>query len=624
MILQALTRYYEILASDPESGIAPPGYSSTGVSFALQLSPEGDLLEVLPLFELVPSGKKMVERPRRMIVPEQVKRSVNILPTFLWGNTAYVLGVSDKKTKEGKDDIPYKLKRFNAFKEFHNELLLHIDSQCAKALLAFLNKYDPNQWQSHPVIASRVTELLGGGNLVFLVNGKFAHEDPAILRVWEAYKAGKEAVWGQCLVTGERSPIARLHPSLKKFQPTQRSEASLVTFNASAYESFNRAKGQGLNSPVSEKAAFAYTTALNYLLSPANPSKKITIGDTTVVYWAESEKKGYAEAFGGIFEPAEVEEVVETDHAGRKKAEKGLKEVAGKVRRVQKLDLKALLDHLQDENPRFYVLGLAPNAARVSVRFFLTDPFQKFVDRMMQHYRDLEIIKEYENQPTYITVGQLLNETVSQKSKDKNASPLLAGAVMRSILTGAPYPAGLFSAILTRIRADMDDAQANIRKVNYVRAAAIKAFLIRKYRHQPNNSIQEVLQMSLNEQSANPAYLLGRLFAVLEKAQQEAIGDVNASIKDRYFSSACASPASVFPVLLRLSQHYISKAEYGYVNDRRIQDILNLLDVEQNPIPARLTLDQQGVFVLGYYHQRANFYLPKNHQASSTADISEQ
>ena len=130
--------------------------------------------------------------------------------------------------------------------------------------------------------------------------------------------------------------------------------------------------------------------------------------------------------------------------------------------------------------------------------------------------------------------------------------------------------------------------------------------------------------MSLNEQSANPAYLLGRLFAVLEKAQQEAIGDVNASIKDRYFSSACASPASVFPVLLRLSQHYISKAEYGYVNDRRIQDILNLLDVEQNPIPARLTLDQQGVFVLGYYHQRANFYLPKNHQASSTADISEQ
>lgn len=618
MILQALTRYYEILASDPESGIAPPGYSSTGVSFALQLSPEGDLLEVLPLFELVPSGKKMVERPRRMIVPEQVKKTSGISSNFMCENSAYVLGLSEK------EDPDFGKKRFEAFQNLHRELLQQANCETARVVLAFLAKYTPDHGPVHPALQPNLEKILGGGNLVFLVNGKFAHEDPTILRVWETYKAGKEAVWGQCLVTGERSPIARLHPSLKGIRDANPTGASLVGFNARAYESYNRTEGQGLNSPVSEKATFAYTTALNYLLSPANPSKKIAIGDTTVVYWAESEKKGFAEAFAGIFEPAEVEEVVETDHAGRKKAEKGLKEVAGKVRRVQKLDLKALLDHLQDENPRFYVLGLAPNAARVSVRFFLTDPFQKFVDRMMQHYRDLEIIKEYENQPTYITVGQLLNETVSQKSKDKNASPLLAGAVMRSILTGAPYPAGLFSAVLTRIRADMDDAQANIRKVNYVRAAAIKAFLIRKYRHQPNNSIQEVLQMSLNEQSANPAYLLGRLFAVLEKAQQEAIGDVNASIKDRYFSSACASPASVFPVLLRLSQHYISKAEYGYVNDRRIQDILNLLDVEHNPIPARLTLDQQGVFVLGYYHQRANFYLPKNHQASSTAEISEQ
>jgi CRISPR-associated protein Csd1 len=235
---------------------------------------------------------------------------------------------------------------------------------------------------------------------------------------------------------------------------------------------------------------------------------------------------------------------------------------------------------------------------------------------MMQHYRDLEIVKEYDNQPAYITVGHLLQETVSQKSKDKDASPLMAGSVMRSILTGAPYPAALYYAIINRIRADVDDDQKHIHKIGYVRAAVIKAFLTRKYRNQ--DKYQEVLVMSLNEQATTPAYVLGRLFAVLEKAQQEAIGDVNASIKDRYFTSACASPASVFPVLLRLSQHHISKAEYGRHLDGRIQDILGLLDIQKNPIPARLTLDEQGVFVLGYYHQRAAFYAKRQDDNAGT------
>jgi len=327
------------------------------------------------------------------------------------------------------------------------------------------------------------------------------------------------------------------------------------------------------------------------------------------VYWAESEKKEYAAAFAGLFEPEYIEEP-HTVADEQKRARERLGKVAGKVRRVQAMDISRLTEGL-DGNTRFYVLGLAPNAARISVRFFLTDPFEKIVERMMRHYRDLEIVKEFENQPTYITVGHILAETVSKKARDQDAAPLMAGAVFRAILTGAPYPAALYYAIINRMRADMDDSQKNIHKINYVRAAVIKAFLKRKYRNQPNHPIQEVLSMSLNEQSTIPAYVLGRLFAVLEKVQQEAIGNVNASIKDRYFTSACASPASVFPVLLRLSQHHISKAEYGYASDRRIQDILNLLDVEKNPIPARLSLDDQGVFVLGYYHQRAAFYVSK-------------
>jgi CRISPR-associated protein Csd1 len=615
MILQALARYYDILSNDPDSDIAPPGYGAVGVSYALNISAKGELLDVFPLFDQVQRGKKTEEKPHRMIVPEQVKRSMNVSANYLWDSCVYVLGLSDKEAKDPK----YAVKRFEAFRRWNSEMLGKADCSAAKAVIAFLKNYDPESGKKHPKIATHLETILKGGNLVFMFNGSCVHEDPVIRKAWEMYKSGSDAVLSQCLVTGEIAPVARLHPSLKGIRDANPTGATLVGFNASAYESYNR--GQGMNSPVSEKAAFAYTTALNYLLSSTNENKKFTIGDTTVVYWAESEKKEYARAFMGLCEPEMVEVAAKAEEAGEpvrdKKAEKRLKKVAEKVKRVQALDVKRLLEGL-DENPRFYVLGLAPNAARVSVRFFHSDPFDKIVEKIMKYYKDLEIVKEFDNQPTYITVRHILAETISPKATNPEASPLMAGAMFRSILTSAPYPAALYYAILNRIRADMDDSQKGIRKINYVRAAVIKAFLIRKYRNQPQHPIQEVLSMSLNEQSTIPAYVLGRLFAVLEKVQQEAIGDVNASIKDRYFTSACASPASVFPVLLRLSQHHISKAEYGRARDNRIEAILNLLDVEKNPIPPHLSLDDQGIFVLGYYHERKDLWTSKSKKSAES------
>ncbi len=608
MILQALTRYYDILSKDSENDIAPPGYSAAGVSFALNISDQGELLDIFSLITQVQRGKNLVDMPRRMIVPEQVKKTSGIASNFLCENTVYALGISNKK-----EDPGYAAKRFEAFCQLHKDLLSKADCSAARAVIAFLDRYGPLKDQEHPAINNHLDTLLKGGNLVFMFQGQYVHEDPAILQVWEAYKAGKEAVLGQCLVTGETAPIARLHASLKGIRDANSTGATLVGFNARAYESYNREKGQGLNAPVSEKATFAYTTALNYLLSSANPNKKIHLGDTTVVYWAESENKRYATAFSSIFSPEYIEETV-NDSAGQKKAEKRLGKIAEKVRRVQALDISRITEEL-DPNTRFYVLGLTPNIARISVRFFITDPFGKIIERITRHYIDLEIVKEYEDDPTFIPLWEVLRETVSKKAKDQDAAPLMAGAVLRSILSGASYPAALYYAIFNRIRADTDDKDT--KKINYRRAAIIKAFLIRKYRNQTENPIKEVLVMSLNEKSNIPAYVLGRLFAVLEKVQQEAIGSVNASIKDRYFTSACASPASVFPVLLRLSQHHISKAEFGYASDRRIQDILNLLDIEKNPIPARLSLDEQGIFVLGYYHQRAAFFIPKGNEAAA-------
>jgi CRISPR-associated protein Csd1 len=603
MILQSLARYYDILAADPHTEIAPPGYSTVGVNFALNISVQGDLLDVFPLFNQEPRGKKMVDVPRRMEVPEQVKRASNIISNFLCDNNVYVLGLTDKESH----DPEYALTRFTEFRSFNQELLLQADCDSARAVIAFLEKHDPSNARNHPLIAKNLEALLKGGNLVFMFRGAYAHNNPLIRQVWEAHLASRDSVKSQCLVTGEIAPIARLHPSLKRVRGAQPSGATLVGFNASAYESYQRS--QGLNAPVSEKAAFAYTTALNYLLSPDNPNRPIVLSDTTVVYWAESDKKEYPAAFASVFGAAYAESLPVQEE--RKEAEERLGQIAPRVQRAQAVDLLKLPQEL-DESVRFYVMGLAPNAARIAVRFFITEPFGRIIARIMRHYDDLKIDREFDSQPEYIPLYAILNETVSKKARDQQVAPVLAGAVMRAILTNSPYPAALYYALINRMRADMDDPQSRVQKINYVRAAVVKAFLRRKYRRQPQHPFQEVLDMSLNETSTIPAYVLGRLFAVLEKVQKEAVGEVNATIKDRYFTSACASPASVFPVLLRLSQHHIARAEFGYASDNRIQDLLNLLDVEKNPIPARLTLDEQGIFVLGYYHQRAAFFVPKN------------
>jgi CRISPR-associated protein Csd1 len=256
-----------------------------------------------------------------------------------------------------------------------------------------------------------------------------------------------------------------------------------------------------------------------------------------------------------------------------------------------------------DEKTEFHILAVSPNAARLAVRFFVSNTFGETVRKIAAHYHDLRIAKQYDTEPDTFSVWRLLNETVSPQSTDKTPSPLIAGAVLRAIVTGTAYPAALYNAVMLRIKAEKD--------ISYYKAAIIKAYLSRKYKN--NANFREVLTMALNEQSDNKAYIFGRLFAVLEKAQQDANPGVKlqSTIKDRYFTSACATPARVFPVLLRLSQHHMSKAEYGYASDRRLGDILDKLDVEHQPFPSNLSLEEQGVFVLGYYQQRNAFYEKK-------------
>jgi len=620
MILQALYNYYQILLKDDSLDIAPPGYSAANVSFALNLSPTGKLLDIFPFTTKFFDGKKERERNyRRMVVPEQVKRAgIDPKSNFMCDNSAFVLGIPEQTEKDKR----YGPRRFDVFRQLNIDILSKANSDIASAVIAFLENHDPQTARQHPVIARQLEALLEGGNLIFWVDGQDALQDTEIHRTWEEYKLGQETIKMQCLVTGETEPIARLHPNIQGVRDANPTGASLVGFNERAYESYNRIKGQGLNSPVSQRVASGYGVALNYLLSNQNPNRKIHMGDTTVVYWAESADKRYASAFSAFINPEFLEEESAAGQSTRKKAEKKIGETAEKIQKGQALDVAALREGL-DDNTRFYVLGLASNAARLAVRFYLTEPFGVFAERIMQHYEDLKIEKEYPNQRDYLSPYRILAECVSPKvtrrdDEIKSSWSLLGGALMRSVLTGAPYPAGLYAAILNRIRHDTDEEKRSI-KINYVRAAYIKAHLLRKYRRQEQNPYEEALQMSLNESYTHPAYVLGRLFAVLEKAQREAIGqNINATIKDRYFTSACASPASVFPTLLRLSHHHIAKAEYGGVSDRRIQDLLNMLDAK--PFPSHLTLDEQGVFVLGYYHQRAAFYAKNSNKAEEAAE----
>lgn len=624
MILQSLYDYYQILLDDNDLGVAEPGYSNEPVSHAVNLSKQGDLLDIIPLYVPVQVGKRTVDSPRRMNVPERVKRAgVSPKPNFLCDYSAFMLGVPEQKEK----DKQYGLKRFEAFRKYNVELLSKADSPLARAVIAFLQKHDPQKAKENPVIARHLEALLNGRNLIFQVEGTDTLNDQKIRRIWIDHALGQEALEMQCLVTGEIEPVARLHPDIKGVRDAQSKGASLVSFNLDAFTSYGREKGT--NSPVSRSVASGYGVALNYLLSNQNPNRRIHLGDTTTVYWADTADKRYASAFYAFLnpeyqhEPEQEEQSEDTKGKGKRKrakeTEKTLGEIAASVQSGKAIDIAALREGL-DDSTRFYVLGLAPSVARLSVRFFLTEPFGVFAERIMQHYKDLEIEKEYVNQSSYISPYRILAECVSPKvtkrdDEVKKSWSLLGGAFIRAILIGAPYPEGLYAAIVNRIRHDSDETsdegkRRNV-KINYTRAAYIKAHLLRKYRRQAQNPYQEALQMSLNESYTNPAYVLGRLFAWLEKAQREALGkNINATIKDRYFTSACATPASVFPTLLRLSHHHIQKAEYGTNLEKNVQAMLDML--EAKPFPSRLTLDEQGVFVLGYYHQRTAFYPKKS------------
>jgi len=561
MILQALVNYYEILRG--EDKVPEAGYSIAKVSYGLNISCEGELLNVIPLKRMAEVGKKKIEEPCLMKVPEQVTRSSGVSANFLCDNSSYLLG-SDQKGKPKRS-----LECFEASKQLVTDVLNQCESSSARAVMNYFRKWNAEMVLGNPVLQDYIEDLLAGGNIVFFVEGEEVLKDRSIQSAWEMYHSGdKDENQMQCLITGKYAAIARLHPVIRGIPGAQSSGASLVSFNAVAYDSYGHENGT--NAPASKEAVFAYTTVLNYLLSKRD--HKQTVGDMTVVFWADSLKSEYCDAFSaGIGGDEDKQELIK--------------------RIFEKISIGQPVEDI-DMGTEFYILGLSPNAARLSVRFFIKNSFGKILENLYRHQERLKIIKplsKFENIPLY----WLLRETVNLNSKDKSPTPLMAGAMLRAIIQGTPYPNSFYQGLILRAKAE--------RNVTSGRAAGIKAYLMHNKDYQVN---QEVLKVKVNEETNEKAYVLGRLFAVLERAQEEANKNINSTIKDKYFTSACANPGVVFPRLLQLAGYHNAKNEYGKAREYEIGKIISKLDVENEPFPSHLSLKEQGIFMLGYYQQR--------------------
>jgi CRISPR-associated protein Csd1 len=589
MVLRALYELYDRLVSDPEYGIAPTGYSYQRVSFVVVLEPDGSLNAIEDA--RIRDGSQF--RARRVLVPGGAKKTGSGLnPCFLWDNCAYLLGYDLQKPERA-------VRAFEAFRERHLDLDAELNVPHYSAACRFLERWDPADSYHRDIL-----EEVGHGFGVFQIRGEtsFVHDHPRVREWWEAglYTGGDEPE-GQCIVTGDVSSLARLHPSIKGVAGAQSTGGAIVSFNLGSYESYG--KTQSFNAPVSVSAAERYTMALNALLDgPQRNKHRLVVGGCTVVFWTNS--------------PTVTEDVFlefaskgSTSFLDTETQDEVLREKLSAFIRALRTGREAYAE-LEDspDTTGYHILGLSPSAARIVVRFFHQGTLSQLLENLRRHFADIRVERQWGEHanhpdPEFPSARLLLRQTARDP---KDIPPVLDGLLVQAIVAGGRYPSGLFQAIIRRIAAD--------RTINYPRACVIKGYLVR--------NLGKEVPVSLDGSRVDPAYRLGRLFAVLEKTQADASGGgIGATIRDRFYSSASTTPATAFPRLLRTYQHHLAKLEGGrkIARERLVQDILN--PVER--FPTHFVLQEQGLFALGYYHQMNDLYRPKEGRTLS-ADLGEQ
>lgn len=556
MILQALCEYYE-----RKSDLPRPGFETKAIPFVIELNSAGGVVQIEDTRHI--EGKKKVAR--NFLMPQGVKKTSGVAANLLWDNAEYVLGV----TSSGKPDRVQE--QHAAFQAKLNTLADKTDDAGLAVVRTFLESPDRARLEVDPLWP----EILETNPVItFRLNGdlELVCQRPAVRAVLGSLKTDTKEI--TCSISGESDGFERLHTAIKGVWGAQSSGANIVSFNKDAFNSFG--KEQGSNAPVGKRAAFAYTTALNYLLSKES-MQRIQVGDASTVFWSEKHTN-LEDTFADLFdEPPKDNPAKQTD------AIKAL---------FKAPQTGALSD--EGEKTRFYVLGLAPNAARISVRFWQVGTVAEMSARIRLHFEDLEITHANFEKP-YLSLFRLLVATATQ-GKSENIPPNLAGEFMRAILAGLPYPQTLLQATVRRIRAE--------REVIYPRAALIKACLNRQARYSPSQ--EKEIAVSLDDSNTNPGYRIGRLFAALEKIQEEAVNP-GATIRDRFYGAASSTPVSVFANLMKLKNHHLSKLEDG--RKRYFEKLIGQIISDINDFPAHLSLADQGRFAIGYYHQRQAFFI---------------
>lgn len=599
MILQALVQLYEALAGQKK--VAVEGWDKAKVSHRILLSEAGDIEGIISAKVRVTRGKKGMEIPAEMWVPLPVVRSSGVKANFLCDNASYFLGIDDKGKPERTKEC------FQAAKELHHLILDSCQSVSARAVLHFFDRWDIDKAKENPFISQNIEDIFGASNFIFQVNGIDVQEDSEIREAWRQHcecgdeSAGENSL-GLCLVIGkENQKIAITHSKIKGVLGAQSSGANLVAFNAASFCSYGYDGEQGKNAPIGEYAALAYVKALNYLLS--DTKHREILGDTTVVYWSKHAETEYQDCMSAMLDDNTL-----IDAATLDQIMKNMKE--GKPSSLQGLEISP-------EEP-FYILGLAPNAARISVRFFLENTFGETMKNLMAHQERMRIVHA-PFEKDFIKIWMVLKEITNPHGND-SASPILSGSFLRAVLTDGNYPAAVFQSMMMRIHADQDqEGDKTKKKINYVKSAFIKAYLLQN----GQKKWRDIIQMAVNKETKEISYVLGRLFSVLENIQENANPGINATIKDRYFNAACATPAVTFPVLFKLSNAHLRKREMdggkAVYFSKKIQELMDKITMPDvgHPFPKRLTLEEQGAFVLGYYQETQARYTTKKEEVGN-------
>lgn len=575
MILQALDDYYRRKVADPDPAKRLPAYGleEKEIPFVIVIDDQGRWVPPVRDMRRM-EGKKPLGQ--RYLVPAAVKRSSGVKPNLLWDNAEYVLGID---TRGKPERVAIQHAAFRARIDALPEPAASLPG--VVAVRRFLDAIDLEALATDPLWP----EILASNPVIGLQRQgeiELVCQHPEIALASATVADETEAETAICLVSGERTQVDRTHPPIKGVWGAQSSGANIVSFNLDAFNSYG--KTQGANAPIGKPAAFAYTTALNHLLG-RDSRQRVQVGDASVVFWAEK--------------PSDFETLIPDlfGEAPSDDPDRG-------TRALERLYRSIHSGHFvsDDDDTRCHMLGLAPNAARISVRFWQTGTAAELGRLLRRHFDDLDVVRGPKD-PRHLSLFQLL-KSIAVQNKIDNIPPRLGGDIVRAVLAGenVAYPTTLLNAAVIRCRAE--------RRVSHPRAAAIKACLNRTIRRglKPSTPEKEFSPM-LDPDHPSPAYRLGRLFAVLEKIQEEASPGLNATIRDRYYGAASTTPVAVFTTLLRLKNHHLGKLPPGRrVNlERLIGEIIDGIA----DFPRQLPLLEQGRFALGYYHQRQDFYTRK-------------